>query len=224
MKLLDFKPGSLVLVRNTRIEKSHSDKLAPRYHSPMVVIRRTTGGSYILAELNGTVFQNKIGAFWVLPYRSQTSIVLPENIHDLIDLSPVELDELLRSQEPVDAEAAEVGPEELAGLDDDVLAEITEKMPERPVMDISFPEESALQGSTSEVAAPRASPPAGDDSAVAGGHKGGDPFEEALPEEPDQDPSSDPEAGAPRRSNRKARPGLEMREKGGRDAILKRLK
>uniref|UniRef100_D8QJJ2 Integrase catalytic domain-containing protein n=1 Tax=Schizophyllum commune (strain H4-8 / FGSC 9210) TaxID=578458 RepID=D8QJJ2_SCHCM len=116
IKLLDFKPGSLVLVRNTRIEKSHSDKMLPRYHGPMVVIRRTLGGSYIVAELDGTVFQNKVGAFRVLPYRSRASITLPDEIHSLIDLSPDELEKLMASDEPDEDEVAQVSPDGLADL------------------------------------------------------------------------------------------------------------
>ena len=37
----DFKPGSLVLVRNSRIEESLNQKTKPRYTGPFVVVRKT---------------------------------------------------------------------------------------------------------------------------------------------------------------------------------------
>ena len=92
----DFKPGTLVQVRNTSIEKSLDRKMYPRYLGPLVVIRRTRGGSYIVAEMDGTVWKSKVGAFRVLPHRSRYEpIELPQNIHDLIDLSKEQLDSMV---------------------------------------------------------------------------------------------------------------------------------
>ncbi len=64
----DFKPGSLVLVRNTGIESSLDRKMKARYLGPVVVIRRTQGGSYVVAELNGALWGQKVAQFRVLPY------------------------------------------------------------------------------------------------------------------------------------------------------------
>ena len=51
----DFRPGALVLVRNSSIETDLGRKSKPHYVGPMVVVRRTQNGSYRLAELDGTV-------------------------------------------------------------------------------------------------------------------------------------------------------------------------
>ena len=51
----DFVKGSLVLVRNSQVEKELNRKTKARYLGPMVVVHRTAGGAYILAELDGTI-------------------------------------------------------------------------------------------------------------------------------------------------------------------------
>ena len=58
-----YPPGTLVLVRNNTVEKSMNRKHKPRYNGPYEVVRRTTGGSYILQELDGTVWRQGIAAF-----------------------------------------------------------------------------------------------------------------------------------------------------------------
>ena len=68
IKDFDFRPGSLVLVCNTCVEKELNWKMKPWYLSPMVVLRRTTGGSYLLAELDGAVSRLQYAAFRLIPY------------------------------------------------------------------------------------------------------------------------------------------------------------
>src|SRR5882724_6791597 len=64
----DFPVGSLVLVRNSRIEKELNRKMKPRFLGPMVVVHQTQGGAYILAELNGTVSRLQYATFCIIPY------------------------------------------------------------------------------------------------------------------------------------------------------------
>ena len=89
-----FKPGDLVLVRNTSIESSLNRKLKPRYIGPMIVIHRNKGGAYIVAEMDGTIYGSTVGAFRLVPFYPRKSIELPSNIHDVIDRGPEALQEL----------------------------------------------------------------------------------------------------------------------------------
>ena len=72
----DHVPGSLVLVRNNPIENSMSleRKTANRYMGPYRVIRRTQGGSYVLAEMNGNVLRHTMAAFRLIPYISRKDL------------------------------------------------------------------------------------------------------------------------------------------------------
>lgn len=107
-----FKPGDLVLVRNTAVEQSLDRKMKPRYLGPMIVIRRTKGGSYIVSEMNGAVLHNKIGAFRVLPYYAREKIDIPKNILEIIDISVESLQRI------------EDGPEDIEPLSDLALGNV----------------------------------------------------------------------------------------------------
>ncbi|PBK84798.1 hypothetical protein ARMGADRAFT_942711, partial [Armillaria gallica] len=94
----------LVLMRNTQVEESLNRKMEPRYLGPLVVIRRTRGGSYVLAELDGSIVGGTVAQFRVIPYHVRHSIELPKKIHDLINVSPKTLKELVTSDESVPTE------------------------------------------------------------------------------------------------------------------------
>ncbi|SJL08053.1 uncharacterized protein ARMOST_11412 [Armillaria ostoyae] len=100
----DFKPGRLVLMQNMRVKDSLDSKMEPRYLGPLVVIRRTKGGSYVLAELDGSIVGGTVAQFRVIPYHARHSIELPKKIHELIDVSPQTLKELVDSDESVPTE------------------------------------------------------------------------------------------------------------------------
>ena len=64
----NYPPGTLVLIRNTAIEKELNRKTKPSYLGPYKVIRQTQGSSYVLTELDGTELSCPIAAFRVIPY------------------------------------------------------------------------------------------------------------------------------------------------------------
>ena len=57
----------------------------------MVVLHRTTGGSYLLAELDGAIAHLRYAAFRLLPYYPHMHITIP--VTDLTRLNDQELDD-----------------------------------------------------------------------------------------------------------------------------------
>ncbi|KAF8548027.1 hypothetical protein OG21DRAFT_1489718 [Imleria badia] len=92
IKDFDFRHGGLVLVQNTCVEKELNRKMKPRYLGPMVVLRQTTGGSYILAELDGMVSKLRYTAFRLLPYYPCFQTDIP--VTELTGLGDEDLDKL----------------------------------------------------------------------------------------------------------------------------------
>ena len=57
-----------------------------RYLGPLVVVSHNKGGAYIICELNGSVFDRPVAAFWVMPYFAWKSITLPD-LSEFLDIS-----------------------------------------------------------------------------------------------------------------------------------------
>ncbi|KZT31625.1 hypothetical protein SISSUDRAFT_994863 [Sistotremastrum suecicum HHB10207 ss-3] len=87
IKDYDFKPGRLVLVRNSGAETDLGRKWKPRYLGPYVVIARHSGGSYTLAELDGTISKLRFAAKRIIPYFLRTSAIFPEPNSQISDAS-----------------------------------------------------------------------------------------------------------------------------------------
>ena len=90
----NFKPGSLVLVLNKKIEPASNAKCKPRYFGPMVVVSRSQNGSYRLAEVDGAISKLKFAAFRLIPYfpRLLKALEVTQfiNAEDLAGVAPVE--------------------------------------------------------------------------------------------------------------------------------------
>jgi hypothetical protein len=65
----------------------------------MIVLQRNKGGTYILCEMDGPVWQHKVGVFSDIPYFARQSIKLPSNLQDLIDISKETLDAQVDSKD-----------------------------------------------------------------------------------------------------------------------------
>ena len=89
----NFKLGNLVLLRNTAIEKVLNRKMRPCYTGPLIIISRNKGGAYILAELDGSLFDRPVAAFRVIPYFTRKMVDLPP-LDRLLDMSIKRLREL----------------------------------------------------------------------------------------------------------------------------------
>jgi hypothetical protein len=105
----DFKPGSLVLVRNKGIENELDRKTKEGYFGPMIVVRRNTGGAYVLAELDGSLSKLRFGAARVVPYKARSQVKI--NIEHLLSLSSDQLQDATR-EEPEQDEVVNFEPED----------------------------------------------------------------------------------------------------------------
>ena len=98
----NFQRGALVLMRNTRIEYDLNRKMRPRYLGPLLVVSRNQGGAYIIAELDGSVFDRPVAAFRLIPYFPRNRILIPDGI---LDVDKQRLSDMELSESPEDHEA-----------------------------------------------------------------------------------------------------------------------
>ncbi|KAF8590873.1 hypothetical protein K439DRAFT_1611537 [Ramaria rubella] len=87
----NFKPGALVLVRNTWIEADHTQKCKPHYLGPMIIVKCTHNGAYCLAKLNGAVAKLPYAAFHLIPYYPRSHTVIP--VTSLIDPADIPVED-----------------------------------------------------------------------------------------------------------------------------------
>ncbi len=102
-----FKSGDLVLVRNSPVEMSLNRKMRRRWEGPFIVITRKAGGAYILADMSGKVYKDKIAAFRVIPYFARRHIQVPENITEILDQNKEDLDALANAPDNEEADKLE---------------------------------------------------------------------------------------------------------------------
>ena len=88
--------------------------MCTRYLGPLIVISRNKGGAYIIAELDGSVFDHPVAAFRVIPYFARTQLDLPP-LDDLLDVSRARLQEL---KDSTAADPEEDDEEDIANADD----------------------------------------------------------------------------------------------------------
>jgi len=79
-------------------------KIKPRYLGSMVVVRKLRGGAYILAELDGSVWQNRVAAFWIISYLPRKKIDFTREVQGLLDISEENLKKLAAEREEIPLE------------------------------------------------------------------------------------------------------------------------
>jgi hypothetical protein len=65
------------------IEKSLNRKMRTRYNGPYVVLTRNRGGAYVICELDGSVLDQPLAAFRVIPYFARKHIEIPYGALDV---------------------------------------------------------------------------------------------------------------------------------------------
>jgi len=63
-----YKPETLVLIRNTQVEKELSKKSKPHYFGLYKIVRQTKEKSYIIKKLNRVIFRREVAQFRIILY------------------------------------------------------------------------------------------------------------------------------------------------------------
>ena len=79
-------------------------KMKLRYLGPMVVVRKLQEGAYILAELDRSVWQNRVAAFQVISYLPRKKINFTREVQGLLNASKEDLKELAVEREEIPLE------------------------------------------------------------------------------------------------------------------------
>ena len=103
----DHQPGALVLIRNSLIEEALNRKTQARYYGPVVVVRKTKGNSYVIAELDGAQSQQHVAGFRLIPYLPQRATDFP-----LVSNIP-EAEQAATDDDPADLDVDEEGFEDV---------------------------------------------------------------------------------------------------------------
>lgn len=82
-------------MRNSPVEMSLNRKMKCQWECPYIVVARKDSGAYILANMSGKVFKDKVAAFRVIPYFAQHAIKSPEKLDEVLDQSPENIKKLL---------------------------------------------------------------------------------------------------------------------------------
>ena len=91
IKDYNFPPGSLILVRNMRIENDLSRKTKPCYLGPLLIFRKNHNSAYILAELDGSVHKQSFAGFQLIPYYPHSHTIIP--VTSLVDAADIPQDD-----------------------------------------------------------------------------------------------------------------------------------
>ena len=84
-----------------------------------MIVRKTLGGAYLIAEIDGSILKTKIAAFRLIPYHPRKSIEIP--VSKLTDLSTQDLDDIEQHADeviPADHEPDDNKDNEEPGNDD----------------------------------------------------------------------------------------------------------
>lgn len=111
------QPGTLVLVKNTRIETEHNRKHKQRWLGPYIVLRQHGGtfqGSYILAELDRSVIIDRVAAARIRLYWPRHDVKY--SVSRIIEETPQYVWERATAPQPVDHELPEEEEDATAGL------------------------------------------------------------------------------------------------------------